>query len=148
MNMTKAAAVLENADLSFQEIGQGPDGATGTIGVNPAKMIATVGDVVLSRRDGAIAYHFAVVVDDADTQVTHVTRGQDLFSATQIHVVLKKLLGLPTPAYRHHALVRDDHGKRLAKRDDARAIAAYREAGLSPKDVLALALEGTGNTTV
>ena len=147
LNMAKATVALKGTDLSVQEIGHGPDGATGTIGVNPTEMIAKVGDVVLSRRDGAIAYHLAVVVDDADTQVTHVTRGQDLFSATQIHVVLQKLLGLPTPAYRHHALVRDDHGKRLAKRDDARAIAAYREAGLRPERVLALALEGTGNTT-
>ena len=142
LNMTKAAAVLGNAKLSFQEIGHGPNGETGTIVVEPSEMIATTGDVVLSRRDGAVAYHLAVVVDDAETQVTHVTRGQDLFTATQIHVVLQALLALPTPVYRHHALVRDENGKRLAKRDDARAIAAFREAGLSAEQVLALAQDG------
>jgi glutamyl-Q tRNA(Asp) synthetase len=79
------------------------------------------------------------VVDDADQGVTHVTRGEDLFEATQIHVLLQHLLGLPTPVYHHHRLIRDDHGKRLAKRDDARAIRAYREDGLSPDQVRKLA---------
>ena len=50
-------------------------------------------------------------------------------------VLLQRLLGLRTPAYHHHRLIRDDAGKRLAKRDDARAIASYRAAGLTPQDV-------------
>jgi len=76
-----------------------------------------------------------VVLDDAEQGVTHVTRGQDLFEATKIHVVLQKLLGLPTPVYRHHRLIRDKAGKRLAKRDDARAIAIYRNDGATPDDI-------------
>jgi len=76
-----------------------------------------------------------VVLDDADQHVTHVIRGEDLQDATQIHVLLQRLLGLPTPAYHHHRLIRDDHGKRLAKRDDARAIATYRAEGASPQDI-------------
>jgi len=48
---------------------------------------------------------------------------------------LQRLLGLHTPAYEHHRLIRDEHGKRLAKRDDARAIATYRESGASPRDI-------------
>lgn len=139
LNIAKAAVALGDAELSFQEIGHGTKGETGKISINPIEMINTVGDVVLSRRDGAIAYHLAVVVDDADAEVTHVTRGQDLFIATPIHVALQALLNLPTPVYRHHSLVRDDDGKRLAKRDDARAISAYRAAGLSADQVLALA---------
>ena len=67
--------------------------------------------------------------------ITHVTRGEDLFEATKIHVVLQRLLGLPTPVYHHHRLIRDDAGKRLAKRDDARAIRKYREDGASPADI-------------
>ena len=65
-------------------------------------------------------------------------RGQDLFSATQIHVLLQRLLDLPTPVYHHHRLIRDDAGKRLAKRDDARAIATYRDEGKTPADIRAM----------
>lgn len=98
----------------------------------------TIGDVVLARRNMAASYHLAVVLDDAATGVTHAVRGEDLFDATRIHVLLQNLLGLPTPTYHHHALVRDDSGKRLAKRDDARAIAKYREEGAMPADIRAL----------
>ncbi len=125
--------------LVFTELDRGPGGETGTIALSAARLIAECGDVVLGRRDGAPAYHLAVVVDDAYQGVTHVTRGRDLFPATAIHRLLQALLGLPTPIYRHHRLVRDAAGKRLAKRDDARSIAAYRAAGLAPTEVLALA---------
>ena len=75
------------------------------------------------------------MLDDAAQNVTHVIRGTDLFDATQIHVVLQKLLGLATPTYHHHHLIRDAAGKRLAKRDDARAIAKYRADGATPDDI-------------
>ena len=88
-----------------------------------------VGDVVVARRDMGTSYHLAVTVDDAAQGVTLVTRGEDLADATPIHVALQRLLDLPTPAYRHHGLVRDAAGRRLAKRDDARSIASYRDAG-------------------
>ncbi|MGR3486161.1 MAG: tRNA glutamyl-Q(34) synthetase GluQRS [Paracoccaceae bacterium] len=104
---------------------------------------ARVGDPVLSRRGMGTSYHLAVVLDDAAQRVGEVTRGVDLAEATEIHRVLQHVLNLPTPAYHHHALVRDAAGKRLAKRDDARAIAAYRDAGLSPGEVLSLAAAGT-----
>ncbi|MEM1374889.1 MAG: tRNA glutamyl-Q(34) synthetase GluQRS [Pseudomonadota bacterium] len=98
-----------------------------------------VGDIVLSRRDtGLAAYHLAVVVDDAAQGVTDVIRGEDLRAATVIHVALQHLLGLPTPRYHHHRLIRDDTGRRLAKRDDDRAIATYRAEGASPADIRAM----------
>ena len=75
------------------------------------------------------------MVDDAHQNVSEVTRGQDLFEATALHVALQSALGLPVPRYHHHRLIRDDAGKRLAKRDDARAIAKYREDGLSPESL-------------
>ena len=106
--------------LAFTEIGHGPGGETGTIRLSADRLIAGCGDIVLGRRDGAPAYHLSVVVDDAYQGVTHVSRGRDLFPATPIHRLLQALLGLPTPVYRHHRLVRDAAGKRLAKRDDAR----------------------------
>ena len=91
--------------------------------------------MVLARRDMGTSYHLSVVVDDAAQGITHVVRGADLFEATAIHVVLQRLLGLPTPVYHHHRLIRDDDGKRLAKRDDARAIALYRREGATPRDI-------------
>ncbi|MEO3415333.1 tRNA glutamyl-Q(34) synthetase GluQRS [Roseovarius sp. CAU 1744] len=119
----------------FTESGAGPAGDTGRIEFTPEDMCAGVGDVVLARKDVGAAYHLAVVIDDDAQKITHVIRGQDLFEATRIHVVLQHLLGLPTPVYHHHRLIRDEAGKRLAKRDDARAIARYRDDGASPQDI-------------
>ncbi|MBR5879449.1 MAG: hypothetical protein IKY91_07815, partial [Akkermansia sp.] len=93
------------------------------------------GDVVLSRKDFPASYHQAVVVDDAAQGVTHVTRGEDLFESTHIHRALQAVLGLRVPQYCHHSLLRDNEGKRLAKRDGARSIASLREAGYTPQQV-------------
>ncbi|MBS1304136.1 tRNA glutamyl-Q(34) synthetase GluQRS [Loktanella sp. SALINAS62] len=95
----------------------------------------TIGDVVLARRDMGTSYHLSVVVDDAAQGVTDVVRGQDLADATPIHMLLQRLLDLPTPAYHHHRLIRDANGKRLAKRDDARALGLYRDQGATPDDI-------------
>ena len=122
---------------SFHEDGIGPDGEHGAIALPPCSLIETVGDVVLARREMGTSYHLSVVVDDAHQRISHVVRGQDLFEATAIHVVLQALLGLPTPRYHHHRLIRDPEGRRLAKRDDARALATYRAEGLSPRDIRA-----------
>ncbi|WP_342075521.1 tRNA glutamyl-Q(34) synthetase GluQRS [Yoonia sp. SS1-5] len=101
-------------------------------------LLGTIGDVVVARKGMAAAYHLCVVVDDTAQQISHVIRGEDLFDATRIHVLLAHLLNMPTPVYHHHQLVRDDTGKRLAKRDDARAIAKYRADGLAPADIRAM----------
>ena len=97
------------------------------------------GDVVLARKDTPTSYHLAVTVDDALQGVTLVTRGEDLFAATHIHRLLQALLGLPTPAYRHHALLTDAAGRRFAKRDKALTLRALRDAGTSPATVWAMA---------
>lgn len=123
---------------SFEETGTGPDGQTGIIEFTAQELVTTIGDVVLSRRGMGTSYHLSVVLDDAAQGITHIVRGQDLFEATRIHVLLQHLLGLPTPTYHHHDLIRDDQGKRLAKRDDARAIAKYRAEGATPQDIRAL----------
>lgn len=99
------------------------------------QFIDGVGDVILSRRGMGTSYHLAVVVDDAEQGITLVTRGKDLFDSTWIHIILQKLLQLPQPLYQHHRLIRDDAGKRLAKRDDARAIRALREDGENPAGI-------------
>ncbi|NVO55197.1 tRNA glutamyl-Q(34) synthetase GluQRS [Rhodobacteraceae bacterium B1Z28] len=121
----------------FEERGEGPNGETGIITFTPEELESTIGDVVLSRRDMGTSYHLSVVLDDAAQEITRVVRGQDLFEATRIHVLLQALLDLPTPEYFHHRLIRDEVGKRLAKRDDARAISKYRAEGVSNSDVRA-----------
>ncbi|MGE4610695.1 MAG: tRNA glutamyl-Q(34) synthetase GluQRS [Paracoccaceae bacterium] len=101
-------------------------------------LLTNCGDIILARRDVGTSYHMAVVIDDAAQYVTHVTRGQDLFEATKIHRILQKLLGLQTPIYCHHRLIQDENGKRLAKRDDSRAIRKYRSDGATPQDIRAM----------
>lgn len=133
LNMEKATAFQPLR--SFTETGPAH---AGQHPLDRAQLIETVGDIVLLRRGMGGSYHLSVVVDDADQAITHVTRGEDLFEATQIHVLLQGLLGWPTPIYHHHRLIRDAAGKRLAKRDDARAIARYRDEGATPADIRAM----------
>ena len=97
------------------------------------------GDVVLARKDVPTSYHLAVCVDDHIQGITLVTRGQDLFPATHVHRLLQALLGLDTPTYHHHGLLKGPDGKRLAKRDKAETIRALRQSGHSPAEVRRLA---------
>jgi glutamyl-Q tRNA(Asp) synthetase len=133
LNMARAAHWPKVS--GFHEAGLGPNGETGQIAFSARMLIDGVGDIVLARRDMGTSYHLAVVLDDAMQGITDVVRGQDLFEATKIHVVLQRLLGLLTPVYHHHRLIRDEAGKRLAKRDDARAIRQYRKEGATPADI-------------
>ncbi|WP_323041399.1 tRNA glutamyl-Q(34) synthetase GluQRS [Gemmobacter sp.] len=129
LRLDMAAAAEPTA---FAETGPGH---AGTIATTAQGYPDQIGDIVLARRDFGTSYHLSVVVDDAAQGITHVTRGEDLFQATAIHVLLQRLLGLPTPVYHHHRLIRDETGKRLAKRDDARALAKYRAEGATPDDI-------------
>ena len=107
--------------LTFMEEGEG------VIRVRPE----SAGDVVLARKDSGVAYHLAVVVDDALQGVTHVIRGDDLKEAAHVQRLLQVLLGLPEPVYRHHRLLTDAEGKRFAKRDRAETLADLRARGVS-----------------
>lgn len=127
-----AAIDVAGALPCFRELGPDRSGEHALACVNFAR---DIGDVVVARKGRAPAYHLSVVVDDAGQKITQVTRGLDLFDATPIHVLLAHLLGLPIPYFFHHKLIRDAAGKRLAKRDDARAIAKYRADGHSPEDI-------------
>ena len=97
------------------------------------------GDVVLARKDTPASYHLAVTVDDHLQGVTLVTRGEDLFEATHVHRLLQALLELDVPDYHHHGLLRDAHGRRFAKRDQALTLRALREAGRTAEEVRAMA---------
>jgi glutamyl-Q tRNA(Asp) synthetase len=122
----KAARI--HGELSFRDL------RCGVIRVDPA----INGDAVLARKDIGTAYHLAVVVDDDFQGITHVTRGEDLLGATHIHRQLQAVLGYREPLYLHHPLVRDEYGRRLAKRDAARSIRIFREQGLSAEEVLGM----------
>ena len=98
---------------------------------------------MLARKEAPTSYHLAVTVDDALQGVSLVTRGADLFAATHIHRLLQALLGFPAPRYRHHPLLTDPQGRRLAKRDRALTIRSMREAGMSPAEILTAA-QSTG----
>jgi glutamyl-Q tRNA(Asp) synthetase len=91
---------------------------------------AIAGDIVLARKDIGVGYMLAAVVDDANSQVTDVVRGRDLFDATPTQRLLQALLGLPAPRYHHHRLLLAPDGRRLAKRDHAETLAALRTAGV------------------
>jgi glutamyl-tRNA synthetase/glutamyl-Q tRNA(Asp) synthetase len=93
------------------------------LGADPAE---DTGDPVVRRRDGAVAYHLASVVDDAEAGVTRVVRGRDLAASTAVQVVLQRLLGLPTPRYRHHLLLLEERGGKLAKLHGAVGVDALR----------------------
>jgi glutamyl-Q tRNA(Asp) synthetase len=74
-----------------------------------------MGDPIVRRRDGVIAYQLAVVIDDADEAITDVVRGRDIAPSTATQVLLQQLLALPTPRYRHHFLLLEQSGDKLAK---------------------------------
>lgn len=129
LSLLKAKARLGGwHDLHFTEEGSGPHGEHGRIDANPDRL----GDVILARKDVGVAYHLAVVVDDALQAVSHVVRGEDLFEAVHIQRLLQALLGLPIPVYRHHRLLMGPDGKRLAKRNGAQSLSSLREAGADP----------------
>jgi glutamyl-Q tRNA(Asp) synthetase len=107
--------------------------AEGRIACHPERF----GDAVLARKDAPASYHLCVTHDDALQAVTLVTRGEDLKPATDLHRLIQTLMGWPAPAYAHHPLWRDEHGKRLAKRDKAVTLRVMRDVGVSPQDIIA-----------
>jgi glutamyl-Q tRNA(Asp) synthetase len=110
-----------------------PGGADRMHDADPARW----GDAVLGRKDVPTSYHLAVVLDDAAQGITHIVRGEDLEAATDLHVLLQRLLGLPTPRYHHHRLIRDESGDKLSKSLRSEALAALRERGVSAKEARA-----------
>ncbi|WP_422059186.1 tRNA glutamyl-Q(34) synthetase GluQRS [Sphingopyxis sp.] len=121
LDMARAAALA--GDLHWEEQGQGQ--GQGRRLADPL----VHGDVVLARKDAPASYHLASTLDDAAMGITHVIRGADLIASTDVHRLLQALLALPTPVYRHHALVCGPDGKRLAKRDAAASLAMLRRSG-------------------
>ncbi len=95
-----------------------------------------VGDVVLRRADGFLAYHLATAVDELLLGITDVVRGEDLWAATGAQVAVMAALGAPPPRYRHVPLWRDGHGQRISKREGAEGLEAWRQRGAEPAEVI------------
>jgi glutamyl-Q tRNA(Asp) synthetase len=129
LRLDVGAAIARTGPLTWQDLDRG------VILAEPQLL----GDVVLGRRDAPASYHLAVTLDDELQGVNLVTRGEDLLAATHVHRLLQSLLDLATPAYRHHRLLTNDKGERLAKRDGAMTLAALRQAGHTPAEVRAMA---------
>jgi glutamyl-Q tRNA(Asp) synthetase len=129
LDMAQAAARFEN--LSWNEQGSGPNGETGRVAARAEQW----GDVIIARKETPTSYHLSVVIDDALQGVTDVVRGQDLFWATGVHRLLQELLGLPQPAYRHHALIKDGAGQKLAKSVPSTSLRDLRAQGLTPQQI-------------
>jgi glutamyl-tRNA synthetase len=91
---------------------------------------AAVGDVVLRRADGFLAYHLATAVDELSLGISDVLRGADLWAATAAQVAVMAALGAPPPRYGHVPLWRDGSGQRLSKREGAEGLAGLRQRGL------------------
>ncbi|MEO1563142.1 MAG: tRNA glutamyl-Q(34) synthetase GluQRS [Pseudomonadota bacterium] len=132
LRLDMARAVAGYTYLAYCEIG---DGSDRLITKTAKSLVETIGDFVIARKDIKTSYNLSVVVDDAYQNVTHVTRGEDMVDVTPVHVLLQMLLSLPTPIYRHHCLIRDQDGKRLAKRHDALSLKKLREDGATPTDI-------------
>lgn len=96
----------------------------------------TVGDVILRRADGIVAYQFAVVVDDGLMHITQVVRGRDLLASTARQILLFEALGFPVPTFAHVPLALDSAGRRLAKRERSAGLEPLRASGVTPEQVV------------
>jgi glutamyl-Q tRNA(Asp) synthetase len=127
---------LGGETLRFTELAE--DGTPAEIEARPELW----GDAVIVRKDTPASYHLAVVVDDAWQGVTHVTRGRDLYPATDLHRLLQVLLDLPAPVYHHHRLIADETGRKLAKSARDTSLRALRESGCTPADIRRMVILG------
>jgi glutamyl-Q tRNA(Asp) synthetase len=131
LRLDMAAARARAGELVWTEQGEGPDGESGVVSAQPHVW----GDVILARKETPTSYHLAVVIDDTLQGVTEVVRGRDLFWSTSVHRLLQKLLDLPEPVYRHHRLVLDATGAKLAKSTNATGLRELRAGGATPADI-------------
>ncbi|WP_233833138.1 tRNA glutamyl-Q(34) synthetase GluQRS [Paraburkholderia sp. ZP32-5] len=135
-----------------------PDGDAAVItfddrwqGRQTQNLATEVGDFVLRRADDQWAYQLAVVVDDADADITHIVRGADLMDSTARQIYLQHCLGVATPRYLHVPVVTNEHGEKLSKQNGATALdsdkplealfAAARHLGLELGSETATSLE-------
>jgi len=109
-------------DISFDDLIHGPITFSSEV----------IGDFIIKRTDGGFAYNFAVVIDDAGMQITHVIRGEDHITNTARQLMLLAALGKPAPRYGHHSLILAPDGSKLSKRHGATSIGDFRGLGYLP----------------
>jgi glutamyl-Q tRNA(Asp) synthetase len=133
IDMTRAIEIvsqkLGGAALTFTEFDEA--GVERKVIADPARW----GDVLVIRKEIPASYFLAVVIDDARQGITHVTRGMDLFAATDAQRLLQILLDLPEPVYHHHRLILDGAGRKLSKSRGDTSLAHLRSMGASPADI-------------
>lgn len=98
--------------------------------------VSDLGDFVIARSLDEPVFHFAVVVDDADENVTHVIRGEDHISNTPRQILLRRALGFTEPVYAHLPLILGSDRTKLSKRKGAKALTEYRDLGILPEAML------------
>src|SRR5579875_2175930 len=96
---------------------------------------ASMDDPVIARADGSVLYNFAVAVDDLDSRITHVIRGEDHISNTPKQLLVFEALGATPPKYAHLPLLHGPDGKKLSKRHGAASVQELRERGYLPEAV-------------
>lgn len=97
---------------------------------------ATLGDFVIVKSDGGPTFHFAVCVDDALMEITHVIRGEDHLSNTPRHLLLFRALGFQPPLFAHLSMILGPDGSRLSKRHGASSVMELRNLGYLPEAVV------------
>lgn len=108
---------------------------------------ASGGDPLLVDRAGNWTYHLSVVADDLHEGVNFVIRGEDLLDTTGRQIRLARMLGRTTPpVFLHHQLIKDDPGNKLSKRDGALGVRELRAQGMTPEELLGLAVHRVGLT--
>lgn len=101
--------LTDGVDVSFDDLVVGPTSFS----------TDNISDPVIARADGRVLYNFAVAVDDADAEITHVVRGADHISNTPTQILILRALGMPEPTFAHLPLIMGPDGKKLSKRHQA-----------------------------
>jgi nondiscriminating glutamyl-tRNA synthetase len=114
---------VPDGDVTFEDLIHGPITFSSDV----------IGDFIIKRTDGGYAYNFAVVVDDAGMEITHVIRGEDHITNTARQLMLFAALDRPAPRYGHHSLILAPDGGKLSKRHGATSIGEFRALGYLPE---------------
>jgi nondiscriminating glutamyl-tRNA synthetase len=117
---------VPDEDVTFDDLIHGPITFSSDV----------IGDFIIKRTDGGYSYNFAVVVDDAGMDITHVIRGEDHITNTARQMMLFAALGKPAPRYGHHSLILAPDGGKLSKRHGATSIGDFKGLGYLPAAIV------------
>ncbi len=95
-----------------------------------------VDDFIIARSDGTPTYNFVVAIDDYEMGLSDVIRGDDHLYNTPKQIVVYKALGFDLPKFYHVAMINNEKGKKLSKRDGALDVMEYKKMGILPEALL------------